>query len=83
MPVIKWETLLTNAEGVIEYDRLSRFVAILLACLGALVVIIGAVLELGFGKVLPSEHADTAVWALVLPFTGGKIADAFGRKAAP
>ncbi len=76
MPPIVWTSLIADEYGVIDYARLSRFVSVLLAVAAGIIVIVGAVLELGFRVQLPSEHANTATWVMLAPITAGKVSDA-------
>jgi hypothetical protein len=73
MPNIKWSTLIADDSGVIDYARLKSFTAIVLGLLGAAVVLGAAVLELGLRETLPDSAVSTAVYALVVPLTGGVL----------
>jgi hypothetical protein len=83
MPKIAWSSLIADGAGNIDLDKLSKVTAIFLALLAGLVVITGAVLEMLFKVQLPDGHTNTAVWALVVPLTGGKIATAIVSRKAP
>jgi hypothetical protein len=83
MTAIVWSSLIADEQGRIVYARLKSLVAIVLAFLGALVAIAAGAIEV-LGKELPSHDAVLiAVGALVLPLTGGVVANGLQmRKAA-
>jgi hypothetical protein len=80
---VDWASLIADDKGRVSYPRLKSLVAIVLAFLGALVAIAAGAIEV-LGKELPSHDAVLiAVGALVLPLTGGVVANGLQmRKAA-
>lgn len=77
---IKWSTLIADDGGNIDYARLRSFVSVLLAvCGGALMIFAGA-MEIVREHDLPTDHVLLAAGALVLPLTGGRIADGVSRR---
>jgi len=78
---INWSTLIADADGTVNYGRLRGFVSVLLALLGGAVVIAVTVVTLvSATKKVDSTVFSIMVAALVLPITGGKIADIFTAK---
>lgn len=81
--MIRWSTLVADDQGVIDYSRVKSLIAVLLAlCAGAVTTAV-VVVEL----VSPTKTVDATIFgimvtALVLPLTGGKIADAIKSKVA-
>lgn len=76
MSTVLWSTLIFDEMGVIDYARVRALISILLALGG------GVALLLSMAGVLhPGEYVTLGTSSLVLPLTGGKIADAIvGRK---
>jgi len=78
---IRWSTLVADVDGTINYGRLRGFVSVVLAMGGGVVTAAVTIVQL----VSPAKEVDTTVFgimvaALVLPITGGKIADVFTAK---
>jgi hypothetical protein len=74
---IRWGSLLATPDGEIDYARLRSLTAILLAWIGGLVLcaVMTGILTVATDIVM------IGVGALVLPLTGGKVADAIvGRR---
>lgn len=81
---IHWSTLIANSEGDIDYTRLRAFVSLILALSGGALMIFAGALEVIQNHDLPTDHVLLAAGALVLPLTGGRIADGIaGRLAKP
>ena len=76
---IRWSTFITDADGIVEYDRCKSFVSILLALAGGAVMLAGAVLELTRAVELPTQMIVIMGTVLVAPITGGMIAGMFGK----
>lgn len=72
--MIRWQTLVADENGVIEYPRVRSLVSIILGIVGGVCAIwvIFIIRELNEGLVY------AMIGALVLPLTGGKIADGVG-----
>lgn len=73
---IRWGSFIADAAGEIDYGKLRSLTAILLAWMGG--VVLCAVMT-GFLKV-PTDIVMIGVGALVLPLTGGKVADAIASR---
>ncbi|HEX7123879.1 MAG TPA: hypothetical protein VF178_15990 [Gemmatimonadaceae bacterium] len=76
---IRWSTFITDAEGVVDYDRVNHFIPALLALVGGIVMVAAAVLEVATRVQLPTEQILIVGGALVLPMTGGQIASMAGK----
>jgi hypothetical protein len=79
---IRWDTLLSDETGVVDYVRVRALAAVLLALLGGLIVVVAGLVEMFIGEV-PHNALMIAVGALVLPLTGGKIMDAVSNRGKP
>lgn len=83
---VNWSTLVADADGTVNYGRLRGLVSVLLALLGGAVTIAVTLVTLLSAKAVDTTIFSIMVAALVLPITGGKIADVFTAKkngAAP
>lgn len=77
--MIRWATLIADPSGVIDYARVRSLVSIILAMAAGIMAVWVVFIVRDINEALVS----IAVGALVLPLTGGKIADGIaGRKAA-
>jgi hypothetical protein len=73
---IRWGSLVASPEGEIDYIRARGLVSILLALAGGLAVIAGLSGLLN----APTDIVMIGVGALVLPLTGGKIAEGIASR---
>jgi|SRR6267378_2520892 len=76
--MIRWQTLVADSDGVIDYVRVRSLVSILLA-IGAGVMAVWVVF---ITRAINESLVGIAVGALVLPLTGGKIGDAIVQRRA-
>jgi hypothetical protein len=77
--MIRWATLIADPSGVIDYRRVGSLVSVILATAAGVM----AVWVVFIPREINEALVSIAVGALVLPLTGGKIADGIaGRKAA-
>lgn len=76
---IRWSTFITDADGVVDYDRVNHFIPALLALVGGIVMVAAAVLEVGTRVQLPTEQILIVGGALVLPITGGQLGAMVGK----
>ncbi len=77
MTDIRWSSLITTPDGEVDYARLGKLTAIVLAWIGGLVLcaVMTGILA------APTDIIVIGVGALVLPLTGGKISDALAMMA--
>ena len=73
---VRWGSLIATPDGEIDQARLRSLTAIALAWMGG--VVLCAVMT-GFLKV-PTDIVMIGVASLVLPLTGGKVADAITQR---
>jgi hypothetical protein len=73
--MIRWGTLVADANGVIDFARVRQLVSVVLALVGGGVVIAAVILELALAVDLPSGMVLIACAVLVGPLTGGQVAD--------
>lgn len=67
---IRWGSVIANPAGEIEWERIAHLIAALAA-----LVAIGLLLALALTDwVNNADAVDTAVWAGMLPITGGAVA---------
>jgi hypothetical protein len=76
---IRWSSLIATLDGEIDQSKLKSLTAIALAWIGGLVL--SAVMT-GILKV-PTDIVMIGVGALVLPLTGGKIAEGIANRVSP
>lgn len=76
---IRWSTLITDADGTVDYDRVNHFIPALLALVGGIVMVAAAVIEVATKVQIPSEQILIVGGALVLPITGGAIGSMVGK----
>lgn len=77
--MIRWQTLIADPDGTIDYVRVRSLVSILLAVAAGVM----AVWVVFISRAINETLVGIAVGALVIPLTGGKIGDAIvQRKAA-
>ena len=76
---VRWGSLIANPDGEIDQAKLKSLTAILLAWIGGLVLcaVMTGILQ------SPTDIVLIGVGALVLPLTGGKVADALASRKAP
>lgn len=72
---IRWGSLVSSTDGEVEWTRVTHLLSGF-ACL----VAVGLLVCDAFGFVPNSSAVDTAVWAGMLPITGGQIAGAISGK---
>lgn len=77
---IKWFSLIADDAGTIDYVRVRALVSVMLALLGGAVMVAGAAMEIIWKTELPISQMMLAAGALVLPLTGGKVADALANR---
>jgi hypothetical protein len=82
MAPIRWETFITDEQGVVDYQRVRSLVSVLLAIAGGAIAVLAGVWEILLKHELPHDAVLIAVGALVLPITGGKITDAIAARRA-
>jgi hypothetical protein len=76
MTAIRWGTLIATTDGEIDQSKLKSLTAIALAWIGGLVL---CAVMTGILKA-PTDIVMIGVGALVLPLTGGKIAEGIGKR---
>jgi NO-binding membrane sensor protein with MHYT domain len=72
---IRWASLIADLTGEVDYTRIRSLVSVVLATVGGLLAVWVVFHEVLAQEALPSGNLGIAVGALVLPLTGGKIAD--------
>jgi hypothetical protein len=80
--MIRWQTLIADDEGAIDFARMKQLVSIVLALVGGGVVIAAVILELALKVDLPSGMVLIACGVLVGPLTGGQVADGIAGQLA-
>lgn len=75
LPVIRWSSLIADEGGTIDYARVRSLTSVVLAIVGGG----SAVWVLFVTRTIATELVAIMVAALVLPLTGGKIADVFSN----
>lgn len=79
---VRWSTLVADGDGAIDYARVRSLVSVLLALLGGAVIVAAMAFEVA-GHEFGNQAMLLGAGALILPITGGKIADGLaGRTAA-
>ena len=73
MPGIRWETLVTDGDGIIDYERVKLLLVSGAFVLGVVGMIAALVLSLR-GKDVGNDVLLIVSGALVVPLTGGTIA---------
>lgn len=71
MPDIIWESLVVDGNGVIDYVRVRNLVSVTLALSGGIAIVLAML-----GLITPGDYVILGASSLVLPLTGGKIAEA-------
>jgi hypothetical protein len=80
--MIRWASLVADTKGDIDYMRVRSLASVILALMGGAAVLTAMVYEI-MGKQFGNESIMLGTAALVVPLTGGKIADALsGRSKA-
>jgi hypothetical protein len=75
---MNWSTLIADPDGVIDYSRVRSLVSVLLAAAAGVMAVCVVFIVRDINEALVS----IAVGALVLPLTGGKIADGIASRNA-
>lgn len=77
--MVKWSTLITDDQGDIDYARVRSLVSVILATIGGC----AAIWVIFVARQLNESLIYAMIGALVLPLTGGKIADALSARKTP
>jgi hypothetical protein len=72
MSNVRWETIVTDTHGVIDYRRVRSAVSVLLAVFAGVSLVAAMA-----GLIHPGDYVVLGTSALVLPITGAKITDVF------
>ena len=80
---VRWGSLVTDANGEIDYDRVRSLVAVMACCVGVAVALYATIREIR-GAAAMGDHTllGWIVTALVLPITGGTVAARFTGRVA-
>jgi len=80
--MIRWASLVADAKGEVDYMRVRSLASVVLALMGGVAVLTAMVYEI-MGREFGNQSIMLGTAALVVPLTGGKIADALsGRSKA-
>ena len=78
--MIRWASLIASSDGTIDYVRVRSLAGVVLAFAGGIVAIWVVFIARNINETL----VGMVIAALVLPLTGGKVADALsGRSLSP
>ncbi len=76
---IRWSTFVTDAEGVVDYDRCKALAVILMAVAGCFVILAATVLEVTRAVELPTQMVIITATILVAPITGAAFGGMVGK----
>lgn len=79
MPPVQWGSAVTDANGVINYDRVFRLITAIAACLGVLLGLAATIWQLSGHEIKDYTLLGWIITALVAPITGGVAATGLGK----
>jgi len=77
---VRWQTLIADENGTIDYVRVRQLVSVILGIAGGCLMIAAAAVEILKLQAVPSGNIALIGGGLVLPITGGQIAGAIVAK---
>jgi hypothetical protein len=79
---VRWQTLISDDSGQIDYGRVRSFVTVGLAALAGLMVLVAVIIEVGFGKKTPHDALLIMVTSMLAPLTGAVITERLTQSKA-
>jgi hypothetical protein len=76
---IRWSTFVTDADGVVDYDRCKQLAILAAFAGGCLVMLTATVLEITKAVEIPAQMIVIMGAALIAPITGQAFGSAVGK----